>query len=491
MVVWKDTTECAKSAMSVGETMKRKNDMASCVDGGLKKPKTEKRPPSRRNTERSRAQDSKIVVKIESSDDETMDTRTPVKTEACQAPVARVKKEEEEYEDEVVLPDTDPISKNLKTLDLILQHYKLTNELPQYTVTRKPKLKFRPPECTVMNLNNLNFGVSLEEQIEFEDLYFLHYALTYAKKTVVITGAGISVNSGIPDFRSSNGLFQGLASKTTGSGKNLFDYNVFRSTESIGKFETMIEKLYHLSTVSQPSPFHLMINDISKQGRLLRLYTQNIDCLDSELSHLKTEIPLSFDRNSNPKTVQLHGSVKLLNCSKCSHISELNSEYFENKRFGEGKLIRSCPNCEELNVIRQIAGKRTQNIGILRPRIVLYNEFHPDGEVIGTITEKDLRSKPDCLIITGTTLKIPGVRRLVKEMSKVVHANNGYVIWINIDEPSQSIIDYVDYFDLIIVGDCQLVPGLVKLYDYFTHHSGNKSLKPKTKNNKKVVKTEV
>ena len=75
-------------------------------------------------------------------------------------------------------------------------------------------------------------------------------------------------------------------------------------------------------------------------------------------------------------------------------------------------------------------------------------------------------------------MKIPGVRRLVKEMAKVVHANNGYVIWINIDEPPQSVIDYVEYFDLVVVGDCQLIPGLVRLFDYLDPFQSNP--KPKT-----------
>lgn len=369
-------------------------------------------------------------------------------------------------------PESGQLSRKLTALHLILQQFKLSTALPHHSFTRKPKLKFRPPPCTVLNLNSLTFTAPLEEQVELEDLYFLHYALTFAKKTVIITGAGVSVHSGIPDFRSSEGLFQGLANKSTGSGKNLFDYNVFRSPESIEKFENMIEKLYHLSTQAQPSPFHHLINDISKQGRLLRSYTQNIDCLDTQLDNLQTMTPLTFSKTDIPPTVQLHGSIKSLNCSKCSHITELTPHYFTSK------LIRPCPSCEELNVVRSIAGKRTQNSGILRPRIVLYNEFHPDGEVIGSITERDLKSKPDCLIVTGTTLKIPGVRRLVKEMAKVVHANNGYVIWINIDEPPQSVIDYVEYFDLVVVGDCQLIPGLVRLFDYLDPFQSNP--KPKT-----------
>ncbi|KAG0678194.1 hypothetical protein C6P40_000874 [Pichia californica] len=378
--------------------------------------------------------------------------------------------------------------KNLKSLNFILQNLKISNELPNKNFIRKPKLLFRPPSCTVLNLKNLKFNLPLDDQIEIEDLYFLHFALTYCKKAVIITGAGISVNSGIPDFRSSNGLFQGFSSKSNGSGKNLFDYNLFRNPDSIGKFEKMIEKLFKLSQISKPSPFHKMIDNLSNQGRLLRLYTQNIDCLDIDLPNLKTEIPLTFNKNSIPKTIQLHGNVKLLNCSKCNYITELNQNYFDNRKFGESRLIRTCPSCEEMNSVRQIAGKRIQNNGILRPRIVLYNEFHPDGEIIGSITEKDLKSKPDCLIISGTTLKIPGVKRLVKEMAKVVHSNKGYVIWINIDEPSQNIIDYVDYFDLIVVGDCQMIPGLVKLFDHVYSEKLSTKSTPKQKTQDKKLK---
>ncbi|GME83216.1 unnamed protein product [Ambrosiozyma monospora] len=230
-----------------------------------------------------------------------------------------------------------------------------------------------------------------------------------------------------------------------------------------------------------------MINSISEQGRLQRLYTQNIDCLEIQLPYLQTEIPLTF-KQPYPKTIQLHGNVNLLSCSKCSYIRELDDDYLKSKQFGERTLIRTCPECEEMNQVRKIAGKRQQSSGILRPRIVLYNEFHPDGEVIGNITESDLKSKPDCLIISGTTLKIPGVRRLVKEMAKVVHSRNGYIIWVNLDEPSQTIVDYVEYFDLIVVGDCQLVPGLVSLYDLTVVNAPKKKKRAKKQATPKSVK---
>ncbi|KAG7700583.1 hypothetical protein KL929_001748 [Ogataea haglerorum] len=344
---------------------------------------------------------------------------------------------------------------------------------PAPKITKRRRSRYRPLNGTVLDISNIPLQPkTLNDCLQLEDIGFLCQSLETSKKIVAITGAGISVGSGIPDFRSANGLFQGFASKANGSGKNLFDYNVFRSPESLKEFEKMIRKLYTLSVECQPSPFHRLLDKISQEGRLLRLYTQNIDCLDTQLPHLETKVPLNFEK-PYPKTIQLHGNIKLLNCSKCHHVKELDESYFNEN----SKLIRNCPECEELNAVRAIAGRRVQSGGVLRPRIVLYNEFHPDGEIIGNITESDLKNRPDCLLVVGTTLKIPGVRRLVKEMAKVVHSKNGSVIWINIEEPTQSIVDYVEHFDLIVTGSCQDIPALLDAFQ---------DLKPKKKQSKKV-----
>lgn len=60
-------------------------------------------------------------------------------------------------------------------------------------------------------------------------------------------------------------------------------------------------------------------------------------------------------------------------------------------------------------------------IGTLRPAIVLYDEPHPLGDEIGAIESKDLGRKPDLLIIMGTSLKVHGLKKLVKEFASAVH----------------------------------------------------------------------
>lgn len=57
----------------------------------------------------------------------------------------------------------------------------------------------------------------------------------------------------------------------------------------------------------------------------------------------------------------------------------------------------------------------------MKPDVVLYNEHHKDGTRIGEITEKDLMGvRPDLLLVVGTSLKVPGTKKLVKEFSKVI-----------------------------------------------------------------------
>lgn len=348
---------------------------------------------------------------------------------------------------------------------------------------RKPKLKYRPPNGTVLNISTFDEDVPIIEQdddIDYQDVGFLHYAIKHSKKVTVVTGAGISVASGIPDFRSSNGLFQGLKTATSSgsTGKALFDSSVYRDEESTAKFHAMIRQLHRLTEESEATEFHHMLNNISEDGRLLRLYTQNIDCLEANLPNLQTTVPIK-SKPPYPPTIQLHGTIKYMYCSKCRWNSQIQPEIFDTDQ------APACPECTELDEIRAIAGKRSQGIGCLRPRIVLYNEFHPDGEHIGQVSTLDLKSKPDCLIIAGTSLKIPGVRKLVRELARAVHAAKGCVIWVNTDEPSISIVDFVEYIDLIVVGDCQDIPKIVDSYEH------SKQKKPKIVKGKisKVIST--
>lgn len=204
---------------------------------------------------------------------------------------------------------------------------------------------------------------------------------------------------------------------------------------------------------AKPTSFHHMLATLAQEGRLLRLYSQNVDGIDTSLEPLKTRIPLEKDETGKwPKTVQLHGGLDKMVCSKCNELSDFNADLFD------GPIAPICVNCETVNDIRtNHQGKRSHGIGRLRPRMVLYNEHNPDDEAIGKVASEDLRRRPDAVIVVGTTLKVPGVQRIAREMCGVVRARkDGMAIWVNNDPPPSG-NQFSDCWDLIVRGPADAV----------------------------------
>ena len=134
-------------------------------------------------------------------------------------------------------------------------------------------------------------------------------------------------------------------------------------------------------------------------------------------------------------------------CSKCNHLSDFEPLLFD------GPEPPLCKVCIETDKVRtDHAGKRSHGVGRLRPRIVLYNEHNPDEEAIGAVVGSDLRSRPDAVIVVGTSMKIPGVKRIVREMCGVVRGRrDGLAIWINRDAPPVG-KEFEDCWDLVVRG---------------------------------------
>lgn len=324
-----------------------------------------------------------------------------------------------------------------------------------------PPPKRRRVERKPRTTQYLDLSAAASEQSERDDklLEQLTHALRKKKKIVVIAGAGISVSAGIPDFRSSSGLFATLPKEhgLKGSGKHLFDASVYKHDSTTSYFHTMVRDLSQLVKSAKPTPFHHLLASLSREGRLLRLYTQNVDGLETSMEPLNTVVPLQ-PKGPWPKTIQLHGGLEKMVCSKCNEISQFDASLFE------GPQAPLCRGCEETDNVRTShAGKRSHGIGRLRPRMVLYNEYNPDEEAIANVFRADLRARPDAVIVVGTSMKIPGVRNMVKDMCKKTRdRRDGITAWINLDsEPSG--IDLKNCWDLVVRGRCDDVASLVHL----------------------------
>ncbi|KAJ6504403.1 DHS-like NAD/FAD-binding domain-containing protein [Mycena vulgaris] len=292
----------------------------------------------------------------------------------------------------------------------------------------------------------------------------LSLSVAKCKKIVVVTGAGISCSSGIPDFRSSDGLYALVKEKYPDvvlKGRDLFDASLFRDPTSTAVFYTFIAQLKQSIDAATPGPTHHFLQLLDSKKKLLRSYTQNIDGFEARAGLLGSA---SQEAKSNGKgkskirtkevrNVQLHGDIHRVRCRSCSAEYPCTPEHIS--MFNEG-LAPDCPECLERAEARVARSARTIKVGSLRPAIVLYDEPHPLGDDIGTIQCADVSRKPDMLIIMGTSLKVHGLKKLVKEFAKIVHSAGpssplkakkwaGKVVFVNRTPPAAEWAGIIDY----------------------------------------------
>ncbi|RKF72130.1 putative hst3 protein [Golovinomyces cichoracearum] len=250
-------------------------------------------------------------------------------------------------------------------------------------------------------------------------------------------------------------------------GRDLFDALIWSDpfkTSIFYMFMTSFRKKVQL--VQSTSEAHRFFKTLRDSGRLVRNYTQNIDCFE-EKEGLSTDLKLGpgnrarfrarnlrmaltenpsqgSDQFRGVEAVLLHGSLSKLRCGVCSQLCDWDED--------DRLLITSrgsapdCPHCTAKNTKRRNRGCRALAVGRLRPDVVLYGEEHPNSSLISPLVTHDLGLRPDILLIMGTSLKVHGLKVLVKEFAKAVHDRGGKVIFVNHTQPPESIwsgvIDY-------------------------------------------------
>lgn len=121
--------------------------------------------------------------------------------------------------------------------------------------------------------------------------------LAETSNVIVMTGAGISTNANIPDFRSESfGLYNRLEKYNLPHPTSVFTLEYFK--ENPAPFYEIAHEMYPVLQDAKPTLAHYFIKLLDIKGKLLKHYTQNIDCLE-ELTGLDIK-----------KTVQAHGHIK-------------------------------------------------------------------------------------------------------------------------------------------------------------------------------------
>ncbi|KAL8932125.1 MAG: hypothetical protein Q9216_006952 [Gyalolechia sp. 2 TL-2023] len=360
--------------------------------------------------------------------------------------------------------------------------------------------------------------VTPEENRELQNIANI---LASSKKIVMVTGAGISTNCGIPDFRSDDGLYaliqsqyKKVAAEATGQcgtsipyaqnestvsrrhpteklptnvkGKDLFDARIWKDPTSTSVFYTFIASLRRQirEEVKQTTATHRFIRTIRDSRKLVRCYTQNIDGLESRLglcmdlergrghrsrftaksTKVARVVSIATPSSSSDggcEVVPLHGDLSVLRCTLCQQMSGWEESGRE-ASFLRGKAPE-CFSCARSDQQRRDRGKRGTKIGSLRPNVVLYGEEHPAADAVGSITTHDLSLAPDVLLILGTSLHVQGVKTLVKEFARCVHARpkaKGKVIFVNLSKPPESI--WKDSIDYWVSMDCDAWVGALR-----------------------------
>lgn len=183
-----------------------------------------------------------------------------------------------------------------------------------------------------------------------------------SKRIAFLGGAGVSTESGIPDFRSENGIFQAIK-KYGQAPETLLSHAYFmRNTDTFYEYY----KGSLLITDVEPNPAHYALAKLERDGKLTAVVTQNIDGL-----HQKA---------GSKNVYELHGSIYRNTCMQCG--KKFSAEYMAN--------CEGVPHCDQCD-------------GIIKPDVVLYGEGLDDEVVRGAISHI---MKADMLIVGGTSLAV-------------------------------------------------------------------------------------
>jgi NAD-dependent deacetylase len=211
-----------------------------------------------------------------------------------------------------------------------------------------------------------------------------------AQRIVVFVGAGLSTESGIPDFRSPGGVWDKY------DPEDFYFQNFVSSEASREKYWQMATEMYDAMRDAKPNQAHHALAELEKLGRLDCLITQNIDGL-----HFKAG-------NSPEKVLELHGTAMFVTCLSCNKRYERDAIQL---RIAKGEKAPRCDECT----------------GLLKPATISFGQSMPERE---TREAYERSAICDLFIVIGSSLVV----QPAANMPVVAHRNGAKLVIVNRDE---------------------------------------------------------
>lgn len=199
-----------------------------------------------------------------------------------------------------------------------------------------------------------------------------------ANKVTVLTGAGISTDSGIPDFRGPNGLWT-----RNPSSQRLFTLRDYLDDPDIRREAWRIRR-EHAAWTTRPNAAHYALVELENAGRLRAIVTQNIDGLHQ------------LAGNSEDIVIEVHGSLYEVECLSCRSRSAMSDTL---ERVAAGEEDPACLRCG----------------GILKAGTISFGQ-----PLVPAVFEAARRAASDCevFLAVGTSLSVQPVAGLVDVASR-------------------------------------------------------------------------
>jgi NAD-dependent deacetylase len=186
--------------------------------------------------------------------------------------------------------------------------------------------------------------------------------LAGATYVTVLTGAGISTPSGIPDFRSlGSGLWEQVDPFQVAT--------IYAFRQHPEAFFDWVRPLVSLVMNAAPNPAHLALADMEEMGIVREIITQNIDGL--------------HQRAESKTVIEVHGHLRRATCIRC--YAKTSAEPLIQAFMECGEI----PHCQECN-------------GVLKPDVILYGEQLPAHAIIAA---REAARKSDVMIVAGSSLE--------------------------------------------------------------------------------------